>query len=204
MISPQGQMARNPRNTVTDLLFMLGRSFDDAKLQEKLAGWRFGVSASAEGGVQVEVTVKGEAKQVPAARLLSLVVADVRGAADAFIGSPVKEVVLAVPPAFSEAQREALLEAARMGGMRVKHMISSPLAAALLYSHTTCLPSVTAMASEGLTADSAKSCAPAAPAYLLVVDVGGSSTSVTLLQRGAPPSDGSVADNFCTLASETA
>lgn len=176
-----GQVARNPRHTVIDLLLMLGRAFDDPVIQSALARWRFAACAAEKDGT---VAVEAPAgKVVGALRLLSLLVAELRAAADAYIGSPVKEVVLAIPPSFSPARADALVEAARAGGMRVKSALPSPLAVALLYL------------SEHEQAGGAR--------RVLVVDVGGSSTSVCVVDcdvdggDAAQSPDGSGATRVC-------
>jgi L1 cell adhesion molecule like protein len=163
-----GQVARNPRHTVVDLLVMLGRAFDDPVVQAALSRWRFAACAAEKDGT---VAVEAPAgKAVGAVRLLSLLVTELRTAADAYIGSPVKEVVLAVPPFFSPARADALVEAARAGGMRVKSALPSPLAVALLFLSEHELPSSGAR-------------------RVLVVDVGGSSTSVCVVDCDADADD---------------
>eukprot|EP00966_Prymnesium_polylepis_P096058 2225711-Prymnesium_polylepis.1 len=112
------QQGRNAQNTVVDLLMLLGREHDDAALQEATARWRFQLSKGKDGGAQVDVTLKGAPKSYTPQRLLSLLLAHMRAEAEGYAGVSVKEVVIATPPHFDDAQRAALKEAAQMGGMR--------------------------------------------------------------------------------------
>jgi len=154
-----GQMARNARHTVVDLLVMLGRTWEDPAVQAAAARWRFAhCAAEKDGTVAVEVAA---GKRVGAVRLLALLVAELKAAADAYADAPVKEVVLAVPPHFSAGRTEALVEAARSGGMRVKCALPAPLAVALLFLSESDQPS---------------GFGPATARRVLVVDVGGSSS----------------------------
>ena len=83
----RGQLARNAANTVVECLRLLGREFDDETFQAELARWRFRVTRNPKDGApQVEVAVKGEAKSLPAPRLVSLLLARLRADADAFNG----------------------------------------------------------------------------------------------------------------------
>ena len=161
------QQGRNAQNTIVDLLLLLGRDYDDPAVQDALARWRFRVSKGKDGAAQVDATLKGAEKTYSPQRLLSLLLAHMRAEAEALCGSSVKEVVIATPPYFNESQRGALKEAAQMGGMRVRQMLSQPLAAALLHTH----------GGGGAAAPSLVS-----PQQLLVVDVGGSSSTVSLVE----------------------
>lgn len=174
----RGQLARNAANTVVEGLRLLGRGFDDPLFQEELARWKFRVTRAKDGMPQVEVTTKGESKSLPVPRLLSLLLARLRADADGFTGETVKEAVLSVPAHFDERQRAALKEAAQIGGIKVKLLLPSPLCVAVLYAHTAGLKSGPPT---GAPPDA--SSPPWPPEQLLIVDVGGTTTTVSLVER---------------------
>ena len=179
----QAQAARNAANTIKDLLRLLGRSYADDGFAAEAAKWRFAVSASAkDGGAHIDVSLEGKPKSFAPPRLLSLLLARLRADAESFSGEPVKEVVLGCPAHFDAAQRAALKEAAQMGGMRVRQVLSHPLALALLAMHGQPPPPPTPAAA-----------AASRPMQILVVDVGGSSSSASVVERAVLPPRGAAA-----------
>jgi molecular chaperone DnaK len=72
-------------------------------------------------------------REYSATEVAAHVLRRLKGAAEACLGEPVGDVVLTVPPAFEEAERAAIGEAAALAGLRVARLLSSPLAAALAY-----------------------------------------------------------------------
>ena len=183
--SARGQAVRNAANTVAECLRLLGRAHDDADFEAERAKWRFRVSKAKDGGAQVDVSLKGEAKAYSAPRLLALLLGKLRADAEAFTGEVVKETVVACPAYFGEPARAALREAAQIGGMKVRQVLSHPLAVALLYGQTHASGlSATDVAAGGSGATSIEpGAALAPPQQLLVVDIGGSSSTASVVER---------------------
>lgn len=55
------------------------------------------------------------------------------GLADAHVGAPVRDAVVAVPPYFGQAERRALTQAAQLAGVNVLALINEHAGAALQY-----------------------------------------------------------------------
>tara|TARA_B100000609_G_scaffold199382_1_gene202506 strand:+ start:4126 stop:5673 length:1548 start_codon:yes stop_codon:yes gene_type:complete len=87
--------------------------------------------------------------------------------AEQYTSIPVKDAVISVPAYFNDLQRKATLEAASLAGIRVHRLINEPTAAALAYGYD--LPD-----EDGLQ---------------LVVDLGGGTFDVTLLQKNGTTLD---------------
>ncbi len=68
-----------------------------------------------------------------ASDLSSLVLARLKGDAEARLGTSVDRAVITVPAYFADAQRKATIEAGRAAGLRVARIINEPTAAALAY-----------------------------------------------------------------------
>lgn len=100
----------------------------------------------------------GQALTAPevCARILAAVKRD----AEQFLGSEVTEAVITVPAYFSERQRAATTEAARLAGLKVRRLVNEPTAAALAFAHQT-----------------------AGAETLLVYDLGGGTFDVTILEK---------------------
>ena len=91
--------------------------------------------------------------------LSSLVLRSLKEDAEAFLKQPCTEVVISVPAYFNNVQREATVEAAKLAGLTVQNLISEPTAAAMAY---------------GFHKEADQS--------ILVVDLGGGTFDVSLLE----------------------
>lgn len=63
----------------------------------------------------------------------AMVLAKIKGSAEAFLGEPVEEAVISVPAYFNDRQRSDTKKAARIAGLPVRRLINEPSAAALAY-----------------------------------------------------------------------
>ena len=107
----------NQKNTVEGVLVLLGREWGDRELSEDVCAAKVPMLEGKNGTLQLDVMAKGELKSLRPQQIASLLLAQARASAEAAIGAPVKEVVLALPAHLhAAAQRRALKEAARVAG----------------------------------------------------------------------------------------
>ncbi len=99
------------------------RTGDEALLGEAVLGVKRHLADPAEPGLPGPVEAAAE------------ILRALRERAQAALGEPVGQAVLAVPAHFHPGQRQALREAARQAGLEVVRMPSDPVAAALAYAH---------------------------------------------------------------------
>ena len=71
--------------------------------------------------------------RLTAIELSSLVLAQMKSDAEAYLGRPVSEAVISVPAYFNDAQRQATKLAAEMAELKVSRLINEPTAAAIAY-----------------------------------------------------------------------
>ena len=90
----------------------------------------------------------------------SMILKELRRAAESHLLSPVDRAVISVPAYFSEVQRRATREAGEIAGLKVERLISEPTAAALAY---------------GIDK-------PDSDEYVLVYDLGGGTFDVSVLE----------------------
>lgn len=122
----------NPKNTVFDAKRLIGRRFDDPKIQADMKHWPFTVIS--EGGKpKLEVEFKGERKQFNPEEISSMVLSKMKETAEAYLGSTVKNAVVTVPAYFNDAQRQATKDAGAIAGLNILRIINEPTAAALAY-----------------------------------------------------------------------
>lgn len=82
------QVAMNPRNTVFDAKRLIGRKFDDQKIQADMKHWSFQVVS--EGGLpKIAVEYKGERKIFAPEEISSMVLTKMKEIAEVYLGGKV-------------------------------------------------------------------------------------------------------------------
>jgi molecular chaperone DnaK len=129
-----GQTARrqavlNAEHTATALKRLLGLRFGHSQVRQlsEMVAYRIVAGPSDE----LRIVLRNE--QYSVTELVSALLLDLKKAAEAYLGQPVTRTVLTAPLAFSDAQRIALRDAARMAGLDVMRIIADPIAAALAH-----------------------------------------------------------------------
>ena len=129
-----GQTARrqavlNAEHTATALKRLLGLRFGHPQVRQlsEMVAYRIVTGPSDK----LRIVLRNE--QFSVTELVSALLLDLKKAAEAYLGQPVTRTVLTAPLAFSDAQRIALRDAARMAGLDVMRIIADPIAAALAH-----------------------------------------------------------------------
>lgn len=119
--------AADPARTLGSVKRVLGRGTDELEVANWIAALPF--PSTVRPGTALTLQVGGRPFTLPQ------VVAEILGAlkrrAEAALGGPAQDVVLAVPPTFEVGQRNALRQAAKLAGLRVIGLVPEPLAVAL-------------------------------------------------------------------------
>lgn len=122
----------NPQNTVFDAKRLIGRKFDDPKIQDDMKHWPFKVVNDCSKP-KIQVEYKGEAKKFAPEEISSMVLVKMKETAEAYLGKKVKDAVITVPAYFNDSQRQATKDAGAIAGLNVMRIINEPTAAALAY-----------------------------------------------------------------------
>lgn len=128
----KNQVAMNPQNTVFDAKRLIGRRFDDEKIQADIKHWPFKVYNDC-GKPKLEVEFKGEVKKFAPEEISSMVLTKMREIAESYLGAKVTDAVITVPAYFNDSQRQATKDAGAIAGLNVLRIINEPTAAALAY-----------------------------------------------------------------------
>ncbi len=128
----KNQVAMNPENTVFDAKRLIGRRYDDPKIQDDLKHWPFKV-INDHGKPKIQVNYKGEVKTFSPEEISSMVLTKMKETAEAYLGHPVRDAVITVPAYFNDSQRQATKDAGTIAGLKVLRIINEPTAAALAY-----------------------------------------------------------------------
>src|SRR3954454_20929489 len=149
------QAVMNPENTIFSIKRFMGRKEAEVKEEETIVPYK--VVAGSNGDVRIEVRDKQYSPPEISAMILQKLKAD----AEAKLGEPVDSAVITVPAYFNDDQRQATTDAGKIAGLEVKRIINEPTAAALAY---------------GLDKE--------ADQTILVVDLGGGTVDVSVLEIG--------------------
>nr|UJQ69877.1 heat shock protein 70 [Diamesa zernyi] len=128
----KNQVAMNPTNSVFDAKRMIGRKFDDEKLQADMKHWPFKVINDC-GKPKIQVEFKGETKIFAPEEVSSMILTKMRETAEDYLGQKVTDAVITVPAYFNDSQRQATKDAGAIAGLNVLRIINEPTAAALAY-----------------------------------------------------------------------
>ena len=121
------QAVTNPENTVYSVKRLIGHTYDEMKEELKTVPYK--VIRRDNGDCALMINgVEHSPQEISAA-----ILAQLKSAAEAYLGHPVQEAVVTVPAYFNDAQRQATKDAGKIAGLDVKRIINEPTAAALAY-----------------------------------------------------------------------
>lgn len=86
-------MALNPKNTVFDAKRLIGRRFDDQKIQEDMKHWPFTVIDD-NGKPKIQVEFKGETKKFAPEEISSMVLIKMKEIAEVYLGGKITDAVV--------------------------------------------------------------------------------------------------------------
>ena len=122
----------NPKNTVYDAKRMIGREFNDSKIQEDIKHYSFDL-VDRNNKPKVSVMYKGERKEFTPKEISAMILTKMKTTAEDFVGHEIKNAVITVPAYFNDSQRQATKDAGAIAGLNVLRIINEPTAAAIAY-----------------------------------------------------------------------
>jgi len=127
----KAQYAENPTNTVFDVKRILGRSFHDDVVQDERKALPFLINEGRNG--EPKIVVRGGSMELSPEEVSSMILSELKVAAEVYLGHAVSEAVITVPAHFNNLQRQATKIAGKIAGLNVRRIINEPTAAALAY-----------------------------------------------------------------------
>jgi L1 cell adhesion molecule like protein len=125
-------VANNPSNTVFDAKRLIGKKFNDEKVQSDMKHFTYDV-INQGGKPMIQVEFKGETKVFAPEEISSMVLSKMKEIAEAYLGESVDSAVVTVPAYFNDSQRQATKDAGTIAGLNVLRIINEPTAAAIAY-----------------------------------------------------------------------
>jgi len=127
-----GQMT-NVKKTFFGFKRLLGRKFDDPHVQSELARFPFEVNNVGDGHVGFVTEFVGQKKLLSAEQLTAALFTKLKITAETALSAVVNDVVISVPSYFTDAERRALLDSAKIAGLNVLKLMNETTATALAY-----------------------------------------------------------------------
>ncbi|KAI3807854.1 hypothetical protein L1987_23790 [Smallanthus sonchifolius] len=117
----KNQITTNHSNTVFDVKRMMGTRFSDTRLQNDLQSWPFKVIEGPRNMPIIVLEHMGVNKEFSAEKISSMILKNLKEAAEAYLGTTVKDAVITVPAYFSGGTFDvSLLTISREGTISVK------------------------------------------------------------------------------------
>ena len=123
------QMVVNPRNTIYGGKRLIGRQYNSKIVQDIKHYFSYEIVEGASG--EAAVVMGGKVYSLP--QISAFVLQHCKRVAEATLGQEITEAVISVPAYYNDNQRNAVKEAGKLAGFKVKRIVNEPTAAALAY-----------------------------------------------------------------------
>ena len=153
------QIGLNLQNTIFNIKRIIGRNFNEDNVQSDINRWPFKVIED-NNRPYVQVKYKNNIEKYTAEEISGMVLSEMKGIAEEYLGETVTDAVITVPAYFNDTQRKATIDAGRIAGLNVLRIINEPTAAAIAYGFNNKIDNID---------------------NILVVDFGGGTYDVSLL-----------------------
>ncbi|GKB51920.1 heat shock cognate 70 kDa protein, partial [Tanacetum coccineum] len=131
-------VAFNDIDGLVDIKRLMGSRFSDSTVQKDIQSWPFKVIEGSMEKPMIVVEHKGKVAEYSPEEISSMILKNLKDAAEAFLNKKVTDAVITVPAYFSDKQRQATKDAATLAGLNVMRLINEPTAAAIAYGLEKC------------------------------------------------------------------
>ncbi|XP_041785667.1 heat shock 70 kDa protein 4 isoform X1 [Anopheles merus] len=132
-VAAKNQQVTNMNNTIGNFKQLLGRKFDDPRAQEELRSLPYHTEALQDGGIGIRVNYLDEEHVFSPEQITAMLFTKLKEDAFKELKTQINDCVITVPSYFTNAQRQALLDAANISGLNVLRLMNETTATALSY-----------------------------------------------------------------------
>jgi heat shock protein 4 len=125
------QEISNLKNTVANLKRLAGRKFNDVEIEIERQFIAADLVETQNGDVGVKVNYLGQVEVFSATQLMAMYLQKIKTIASTELKLPVSDIVLSVPPWFTDPQRRSIMDAAEIAGIKLLRLMNDTTATAL-------------------------------------------------------------------------
>jgi len=159
----KNQTEINPKNTFYEIKRLIGRKMNDESVTNDKQYITYDLEEDANGNVVVVTTTNDIKRRYTPEEISAMILIKLKEMASNYLKKEITKAVITVPAYFSDSQRQATKDAARIAGLDCVRIINEPTSAALAYG----LQTQSQKNDEELT--------------IIVYDLGGGTLDVSLL-----------------------
>uniref|UniRef100_A0A182IL77 Heat shock 70 kDa protein 4 n=1 Tax=Anopheles atroparvus TaxID=41427 RepID=A0A182IL77_ANOAO len=132
-VAAKNQQVTNMNNTIGGFKRFLGRKFNDPHVQEEIRSLPYQVEAMPDGGIGIRVGYQDEEHVFTPEQITAMLFTKLKEDASKELKTQINDCVVTVPSFFTNAERQALLDAANISGLNVLRLMNETTATALSY-----------------------------------------------------------------------
>lgn len=132
-VAAKNQLITNLKNTIFGFKRLLGKQFDDPAIQHELRYAPYPTIRFKDGTIGVKVHYLDEEHTFTIQQITAMFFTKLKETAEAALKCEVNQCVISVPSFFDNAERQALLDAATIAGLKVLRIFNETAATALTY-----------------------------------------------------------------------
>ncbi|XP_012138186.1 heat shock protein 70Cb isoform X2 [Megachile rotundata] len=132
-VAAKNQMVTNMKNTIYGFKRLLGRKYNDPQVQREIKMLPFKVTQQADGNIGIHVQYLGEEHIFSPEQITAMLFTKLKDISETALQTIVNDCVISVPSYYTQAERQALLDAARIAGLNVLRLFNETTATALCY-----------------------------------------------------------------------
>ncbi|XP_071686009.1 heat shock 70 kDa protein 15-like [Rutidosis leptorrhynchoides] len=123
----------NPKNTISQIKRLIGRSFSDPELQQDIKAFPFTVTEGPDGFPLINAQYLGEKRLFTPTQVMGMVFSNMKTIAEKNLNAAVVDCCIGIPIYFTDLQRRAVMDAATIAGLHPLRLMHETTATALAY-----------------------------------------------------------------------